>query len=187
MKRVGITEKRLANKRFRRTEGIILRAFFASSSDAGMIGIAKKAGVARSTIYIHHRTAREIIPDYERYVLKKYRKMMKKILAAKNSRLETVFIRTLIFMTANKRFFAIILRNDNAIIEKMLDEIEIKIVSSIRISRNRECVFKIYRSEVAVLIDDWCKKNFSYEEIDKVVENIIYLTKTARIRLGVLK
>lgn len=187
MKRVGITEKRLANKRFKRTEGIILRAFFASSSDAGMIGIAKKAGVARSTVYIHHRAVREIIPDYERYVLKKYRKMVRRVLATKNSKLETVFMRMLIFMTTNKRIFAIILRSNNTIIEKMLDEIEIKIISSIQVSRNRECVFKIYRSEVVVLIDDWCKRNFNCEEIDKVVENIIYLTKTARMRLGVLK
>ncbi len=187
MKRVGITEKRLADRRFRRTEEAILRAFFATSGDTGIVEIAKKAGVARSTVYIHHRAVKEIVPDYEKYVLKKYRKMVRGILVVKNSKLETVFVRTLIFMIANKRIFTMILSNNNTIIEKMINEISVKIASSMRMPKSQENVFKIYRSEIIVLIDDWCRKDFEYKEMNKLVENIIYLTNTARIRLGVLK
>ncbi len=182
-----ITDKRLADKRFRRTEEAILQAFFALRGDVGMIRIAKNAGVARSTVYIHHRATREIIPDYEKYILKKYQKVVQRMLTAKNSRFEAILMRTLIFMVINKQIFRIVLRGRSNAIGKMIDKLEIKTVNVMGVSKNQRHIFKIYRSEVIVLIEEWCERGFNGDEMNKLVENIVYLTKTAKMRLGVLK
>ncbi len=46
----GITEKKLRNRRFRRTEEAILKVFFEEDIYIGIGKMAKKAGVARSTV-----------------------------------------------------------------------------------------------------------------------------------------
>lgn len=183
-----ITDKRLADKRFRRTEEAILQAFFALDSDMGVAKIAREAGVARSTVYTHHHAAKEIIPDYEKYILKKYRKLVKKMVAVNNYRFETMIVRMLIFVATDKRIFSIILRgSERRVFEAMVDELKLEIISVMRVPKKDEKIFAIYKSEVVVIIGEWCKKGFNLEDIDKTAQNIIYLTNTARMRLGVLK
>ncbi len=188
-KAVGITEKRLANKRFKRTEEVILKAFFECGDDAGTVKVAKRAGVARSTIFFHHRTVRNIVTDYEKYILNSYRKMMRKILVKKNTQLKTLFAKMLIFMALNKRIFEMILkRGDKAIVERMINTLKERILTAIKIpASGREKIFKVYRSEVVTLINEWCKKGFDFDEIGTVVGDIIYLTETARTRLFPIK
>lgn len=64
-KKFGITEKRLNDKRFKKTEEAILGAFFDKNGYITVMEIAKKVGVTRSTIYGHHRVMREIVKDYK--------------------------------------------------------------------------------------------------------------------------
>ena len=68
----GITEKRLKDKRFKKTEEAILRVFFETKECISVKSLAIKIGVARSTIYCHHKSIREILPDYEKYILKEF-------------------------------------------------------------------------------------------------------------------
>ena len=188
MKKPSLTDKRLADKRFRRTEEAILQAFFESRDHIGVVGIAKKAGVARSTVYGHHRTAREIVPDYERYILRKFRETVKKMDLKRGVKIETVFTRTLVFIVANKRYFSIVLKGgDKAVFGKMVDELKELLVDAMKVSKKQREVFAIYGSEIAVIMSEWCVQGFCYEEIGRQVDNMAYLTRTARMRLGALE
>ena len=188
MIRVGITDKRLANKRFRRTEEAILQAFFRGNY-VNVEEMAENAGVARSTVYMHHRAVQEIIPDYERYILEKYRREMKRFLNNKNIKLEDIFMRMLIFMLVNKKIFIVILRSGNErVIREMLMKIKPHFISGAKILKNnQDKIYVIYEGEVLALIEEWYLQGFDYRKIDDLVSNMIYLAKTARIRLTILK
>ena len=43
------------------------------------------------------------------------------------------------------------------------------------------------KGEVMVLIREWMKLGFNSGEMDKILEDIMYLTETAKTRLGSLK
>ena len=79
-RRFGLTEKRMNDRRFRRVEEAILKVVINEDYYIGVGEMAKKIGVARSTVYNHHRAVREIIPDYEKYLLSRYNRIINKIL-----------------------------------------------------------------------------------------------------------
>lgn len=79
--KVRITEKKLNNKSFRNTEDKILRLFFAKHMLISIKELAMKIGIARSTVYRHHRSLERIIPDYEIFLMQKYRRAMRKVSA----------------------------------------------------------------------------------------------------------
>ena len=185
MVRVGITDKRLANKRFKRTEEAILRAFFESDNFISIEEMARRAGVARSTIYVHHRMVREIIPDYERYILRKYQRMVKKVLKNGDCEIYSMMMKVLIFILVNKKVFIVVLKGGSKrAIEQMINGLRGELIKIMRLSPNQEKVFAIYRSEVVELIEIWCQEGFNRDKIEEVVNEIVYLTETAKIRLG---
>ena len=133
----GITEKRLNNRRFKRTEEAILRTFFEEDVFIGTKDMAKKAGVARSTFYHHHRTVREIVPDYKRYIMRKYSYMVRKL--NNKTDLKIVFERMMIFIIQNRQVFEILLKTgDNSIIMNMLELLRPKIVRHTKLPSNHE-------------------------------------------------
>ena len=185
--KVGITEKRLANKRFRRSEEAILRAFFDGDNYISIDRMAAKAGVARSTVYHHHRAVREIMPDYEKYILCQYRRMIRKVLRNEKVNINMICLKILVFVLSNKWIFEILVKDgDGRVFEKMFLEIRADLERIMRLPKNSGILFAVYKSEIARLMCEWGVRGFGERELEKVKMEMVYLTETARARLKIL-
>lgn len=178
MTQTGITAKRLADRRFRKTEEAILKAFFEYDHYITINQMALRAGVARSTVYNHHHGVSKIIPNYEKFILLQYSRLVKKSLARPSARIKTLYIQTLSFILQRRDIFAIFIKAGNiTIFEKMVRKLR---PTSLRDS---DKVLDIYTSEVAKLLFRWGQHNFDEAEFETVLRDILYLTTTARERL----
>ncbi|MBQ6461381.1 hypothetical protein IJJ36_03050 [Candidatus Saccharibacteria bacterium] len=180
----GITEKRLKDKRFKKTEEAILRVFFETKECISVKSLAIKIGVARSTIYCHHKSIREILPDYEKYILKKYSKMVRQLAHKKEKKSRVLYINILLFVLRNKRIFEILLKHRNKIVfEEMILRIKPMIEGEMGLPENSEKLYKVFASEIAALIEGWGEEDFAEKNMSMVLSDIVFLTKTARTRL----
>lgn len=169
----------MKDRRYRKTEGTILEVFFGEAgNNITMKKLAELAGLPRSTMYVHHHAIKEIIPDYERYVLLEYIINIKKKL--KNPELKFLYLDLLLFIIRNRNIFEMFLKfGDREILVKMLEELKMVVGGSDR-------VFRIFVSEVIEIIFEWGREGFPEDELEKVLTDIMYLTNTAKERLGPL-
>ena len=178
-----LTEKRMEDRRFRKTEEAILKAFFEGGGFVSIGVMAEKAGVARSTFYRHHKAVRMIVPDYKRFILNRYKRNIGSLMKKRIS-LRTLLLRIPVFIIANKHAFKLLCRNgDKSIIRDMVFYLKPKILKAACLPENHETIFKVYVGEVVELIDCWMKDECEKTEMEKLVSNIEYLTETMRTRL----
>ena len=154
--------------RYKKTEEKLLSVFFDARYDT-MMQIAKKAGVAYSTVYAHHHSVMKILPDWEEYVLEEYRAFLRR----------RSYFEMLIFILNYRKYFEAFLKfGDREIIMKMIfvmwgvDE--------------PGKLLRILAGEVAEVIFEWGEGGFSGREIEVVLGDMVYLTKTARERLALI-
>ncbi len=177
-----ITERKLRNKRFRRTEEAIILAFFTARELLSAERLIKLAGISRSTLYRHHHTIYEIAPDYERYILKKYKKFVQRFKGVKQVRLKQFYQKFLIFLRAHYKIIIFLLKYGSPnLIEKMLLTSKSKIPNLKKINNE---IFIIYTKEISGIIEDWLFKGADKNEILPTVHKIIYLTNSAKARLA---
>ncbi len=180
-------KKGMSNKRYRQTEEAILEVLLKSKEIPTVQGLTRRAKISRSTLYRHHRAIPGIIPDYEKEILRDYKKLIKKLFKQKTN-LKNIYLRTLFFILQHKRMFKILFKYEGGrIIEKMFFELNSLIIETAYLPKNSEKIFKIYIKEVAGIIETWSEKNFSETEISKIQKEIIYLTETIRPRLGQIR
>ncbi|MBQ9018124.1 TetR/AcrR family transcriptional regulator [Candidatus Saccharibacteria bacterium] len=174
----------MRNKRFRKTEDAILSVFFEEDNYISMGAVAKKIGVSRSTVYHHHRRLGEIIPDYERFMLGKYRRRARRLLRKEGVRLRTIYIDMLLFIMQYENRFQMMRKSGNRnILNKMITEVVPKLDGRMGLPKNSEKILRIYVSEIIEMIDYWGEGGFKDEEMEEVLSDIMYLTDTARQRL----
>ena len=179
---VGITEQKLKNKRFRKTEEKIISALLLSRDDLSMNNFLKTAEVSRSTIYRHHRNFYNISKNYENYLLRKFRRFLKALVKNKIT-LAKVYTRILIFLIPNQKIILLILsRGNRKFIETLLSELRVIVMKKVK----NDKIFKIYLKEVSGVIEEWIYDGFNQKKIEEVVNQISYLTETAWSRLGPL-
>ena len=179
--------KRLNNRRFRKTEEAILEAFFVEKKILSIRVLTRRAKISRSTLYRHHENTYEVVPDYEEYILKKYCNLMRGLMRRKNIKLRTLYYQMLIFIFKNKNVLKVILlTGDKCLIEKMVQKLEPRIVEIYKLPKNHEKMLRIYRKEIAGLIEEWIENGMNCEEMDSVLMSIMDLTKTMRQRLRIL-
>jgi AcrR family transcriptional regulator len=164
------------SRRYKKTEEAILTVFFDNPS-CTINKLAKKAGIARSTFYTHHHSARDVSLDLECDILENYLAEIKRRLKMNDIYIKSLYLDTLIFITKNRQFFKMF--NNREVVRKMLFELRQKV-------REPEKIFRIYISEVTEIIFEWGERGFMEEEIEKVLADIMYLTITARERLAPL-
>lgn len=183
-KHPGITEKRLNNRRFRKTEDAIMRAFFECGQYAEAEKIARRAGVARSTIHYHHRAVGEILPNYKKYIIKSYTQAIGRVLRRKQVRMKQVFLTLLTFMTRNKGIFMIFARvHDAEVMRTMVERLRIKVESFARLPKNSEKMFRVYKGEIVAVLERWGEFGYKENEMAGVLGDMMYLTETMRARL----
>ena len=177
----------MRNKQYRRTEEAILEVLLNSREMPSTGELARRARVSRATLYRHHRAIPGIVPDYEREVLKRYRRMVRKLSKQRGMKLKNVYLQTLFFVLRNRRVFEILFRYEGGrVVERMVLEDRGKIARVCRLPGKSRKVVRIYAKEVAGVIEEWGRKGFKEEEAEKVLEEIMYLTGTMRERLGPL-
>lgn len=178
----------LKDKRYRRTEEAIIEVLLKSREMPSTRELTRKARISRSTLYRHHRAMPAIIPDYEKEILRRYRRIIRKLSRQRSIELKRVYLRTLFFIMRYKRVFRILFQHEGGrVVEKMVMELQGKIMVACSLPKNSEMTIRIYAKEVTGVVEEWGEGKFAEEEITRVLGDIMYLTETMRQRLGVLR
>ena len=178
--------KKLGDARFRKTEEAIFGAFF-EKEDGVKLGVgelAQKVGVNRVTIYRHHRAIREITENYESYILEKYTELMTEVRKREDVELRRMYYEVVLFILQNRRIFEMLIKRKNfKVLDEMMVVLKPEMANFIRLSGSYERIFKVHTGEIVGLIVDWGLDGFQEAKIVKLLNNIMYLTKSARGRL----
>ncbi len=181
----GLTEKKLQNKRFMHSEEAIICAFLSVRDYVSVDLLISRAQVSRSTFYRHHKNVRRIVLDYEDYLLNKFAKTMESW--EENKELRFYFKQLLIFIVANKKIMLFLVQHGGkGVLEELIMELEPIIIGKIKIPRWAETAIIVYRSEAMGLLEKWAEEDFYEGKLNRVLENIVYLTASARERLAKL-
>ena len=183
---IRLTERKLKDTRFRKTEEAIFKVFFDGENGIklNVNEITAKIGVDRATFYRHHRAACEIEEDYERYILEKYIKLIQGIKMKGDIELRKLYYEMLIFILHNRKIFEALLKRRNL---RVIGEMIEMLGPEVQLSNNSERVFRVYIGEVVGLIVDWGMEGFRETEIVKLLDNIEYITDTVGERLKMLR
>ena len=182
--RTGITEKRLNDKRFQKTEDLILAVFFAMRGYISMSKLAVKVGVARSTIYSHHPSSNDIMVDYRKYILRKYKRAINKAMNSRSMQMRTAYRQMLLFILQNRKIFEILLRGqDRLVFVELVKYMAEMIQARMKLPKNNEVGIEIYTSAIVEIIQDWGRNGFPSSDMVKVLTNILYITDNARMWL----
>ena len=189
MRKRAITDQRLKNRKFRQIEDAILKVYIRTwKRDVTVVDVARQLGVARSTIYRHHKTMKSIIYDYEKYILQKYKAFVGRYIQKDDVTVRELMRRTLFFILMHKSLFKMMMDcGGGFVVGEMLDCLKGKILREYRLPLQSNKIFRIYKNELMGLVEEWRKTDFSEVEINSVLKDIIYLTNTLRIRLGPLE
>ena len=178
----------MANKLFYKNEQKILIAYFKFKDYPCAKRIARHAGISRSTLHRHHKTAHDIPRDYEEYLFRVYARKMKKLLAKEDTNLKNIFLYFLVFITGNREIFKTLFQDERKnIIKKMLQFLKPQITTNWGTSSNSEQIFSIYENAILGVIEIWGEHCFSDDDLAIVLDDIMYLTRTARHNLLPLK
>ncbi|MBQ6313957.1 TetR/AcrR family transcriptional regulator [Candidatus Saccharibacteria bacterium] len=184
MKNSGLTEKKMKNKKFRQTEMAIFAAYYKLHDFPSAKTIAKRANISRSTLYRHHALPRAISNNYEKYLLDTYSNRIKKSLRKKSS-LKTLFFRTLIFIHSDHVIFEALFESGHKeIIKRMLDKLKKQILKEWNYAGDTNKLYKVYQNEVLGIIELWGEHGFGSDKIEELLDDILYLNKTAPKRLS---
>ena len=161
-------------------------AYYLTKDKLSLKRLLKYAKISRSTLYRHHKNLHEIAPDYEKYILKKCKNTMRKLMQSKGSHLKTLYQRILVFMAANQFIMKFLLQYGSPnLMERIVTALKPKIIATNKVADGE--MFKIYVKEVSAIIEEWCKNGFKKEAIVPTTNKIMYLTDQAYIRLSPLK
>lgn len=158
-------------------------ALFTAKEILSVDRLIKIAGISRSTLYRHHKSVYEITPNYELYILKKYSRALKRTLKTQRAKLPCVYRKILIFIKSHHQIIEFLLQYGKSnLIEGMINMLKSKLFSTGKITN--EAMFEIYCKEVSGVIVHWLLNGSEKSEILSVVDKIIYLTDSAKLRLG---
>lgn len=184
-----LLEKRLSDQRYRKTEEKILRAFFEEDNYISTTEMARKAKVSRSTLHRHHRKVAWIVRDYERYILWKYTREMRRALKKERVSVKQLYLKMLLFIRENKKGLELVVIKGKSrwVLEKMVGKMRPKLTRKLRLKDGSRKKFRVYVAEVVEILVGWGENGFKREDIEKVLLDIMYLTEVASARLGGLK
>lgn len=201
-----LTLDKLKDKRFYETEKAIFHSVAGGATkEIEMITVTAK--ISRATFYRHHEAVYMIENDYEELVEMWVRGLVKRMSASSNGRkkvgannnskrglgvgnsdvgiLRKVYFELLLFMYKHRELFSYFLMRENTrVYSKIIKEAKPLVMNAWRAARWTEGVYEIYAGEVVGVMVRWGMDGFPEEEMMEALDNIIYLTVTAKGRLG---
>ena len=201
-----LTLDKLKDKRFYATEKAIFHSVAGGATkEIEMITVTAK--ISRATFYRHHEAAHTIEGDYERLVEMWVRGLVKRMSASSNGQkkvgannnskrglgvgssdvriLRKVYFELLFFMYKHRELFSYFLMRENTrVYSKIIKEAKPLVMNIWRAARWMEGVYEIYAGEVVGVMVRWGMDGFPEEEMMEALDNIMYLTVTAKERLG---
>ena len=181
----GLSERKMKNKKFRKIEKAIFVAYFKLKNYPNARRIARMARISRSTLYRHQTMIYRIPHDYEDYLIEQYDRTMKGCLLKSCVSLKTMVHCMLVFILMNRRVFGELLKmGDDNVVRRLIRRCKQKVLDEWGRDDGLVKIFGIYENEVLGLIIDWGREGFSDEKMSDVLNGIMYLTRTARQRLG---
>ena len=182
-----LTEKNMANQKFRQSETAILIAYLGSRGCPTAKFLAQKARVSRSTFYLHHQQPHNIPRDYEEYLFGLYKKHITKFLKKESTNLKTLFFHTLIFISSHQKIFRMLFFvQQKGIIKRMLSCLKKPILAEWRLAGNLDELYCVYENEIIGVIETWDKQGFAGGSFNATLKHLVYLTRTAPRRLTFL-
>lgn len=194
-----LTAKRMTDRRFRRTEKLILEVFSKESkgtnskndnislrtTNPSVKKMMKKIGRSRATFYLHHGGILEVVGDFEEYILGEYRREAKRF--EKGSAEEIVY-RSLVFVIKNQEIFRMLVgkgegRIFEMVTEEMLSYFKNPSFQGVDFGTLPETTLAILKGEAIAIFREWGKAGFPEEKIKKVAKDTTWLIKTATRRL----
>lgn len=177
----------MQNKRFRLCEQAIFVAYYKIRDLPNAKKLAKRAKISRQAFYMHHKSPQWIPYDYEKYLLDSYSAKMKTFMVRKQIELRMLYLRLLIFVHTHKEMIGALIKDGRTeVIDEMVVKLKKRILLEWNLAGNLEEVFQVYKKEVAGVIEVWAKDGFAKKELDKVLKEIMFLTKTSPQRLAPL-
>ena len=86
-------------------------------------------------------------------------------------------------LSYKKEFMVLLSRGETKTIKKMIEITRDLVSLKYNLPKNSEIIVDIYNSEILSVIEEWGRRGFLEEDVDKTIVNIIYLSRTARTRL----
>ena len=170
----------ILDKRYQKTEEQILRLFFEYGDSITVESMAKIIGVNRSTIYRQHRTTRGIIDDYIQILMNKYKNGFDK-------NIRRYYFSLLVFIMKNKKIFLIFLKmRDRQLLLMILRMNKDNLMKYAGFKKEQKKVFNIYCDEIVAIMKTWGENEFSKDDFDVVLNDVLFLTKNMKVRLGPL-
>ena len=183
MKTSGLTERKMSNKRFYKTEHAILIAYYTLRDYPTAKKLAKKAHISCATLYRHHSGVYAIPTDYEEYLLATYKKTIRGLLR-RNTGIKTVFLRTLVFISSNHLIFIVLFRDGHSgAVKKMIELLKERVIEEWHLGGDIDKIYSVYQHEVLGVIEVWSKQKFTTKQLDSILSDILYLTNAARRNL----
>lgn len=181
--------KWLRHKRARQTEEKIFDAYLKlRCTDAKITPrkLAKASGVSRATLYRHDFLIGRVKKNYNRKILIEYRNAVRR--ARKDLTVEQLIYRVLLFIVQRKKMCRFLMENgDGTLVRGMLGYIKMEIMTEYSLHRMAVPVFDVYTNEANAVISNWGEYDFDENMINEVHEDLIYLARTASVRLGGLR
>ncbi len=172
-------KQKLKDKRFRENEMKILRLIFVYGDTITMERVAKLIGVERSTIYRHHKTLKEMTEYYVEKVVNECEKC--------NEDVRKFYTDLLIYIIKDKEVFLVFYRmRDWRALLAILEMNEDGLMEYAGYRQRMAKAFNIYKYEILAVMDAWGEKSFSKDDFDVVLNDILFLTKNMKVRLGPL-
>lgn len=182
---VGLGGSRISHKRFRKNEEAIFEAYYkirSCNTKPTPAILAKKAGISRATLYRHHNSIYAINRNYQRSLIRQYKSTMRR--ARNQTSAEQLLYMMLLFVVHNKRVFLMISWDTGRILaDEMLKYLRESLQGKYLVANYSVAVFNIYVGEVEALLMEWSKREFAEVELEQVYQNLLYLTRTAAVRL----
>ena len=172
----------MRDKRFLHSEEAIIRSFLSIRNCVSVDSLVSRAQISRSTFYRHHKSIKNIVLDYEDYLLNRFMNTMSEWRGNKD--LKFYYKQMLIFIITNKKILLFLIQHgEKSVLEGLIVKLEPTIMEIIRFPKRTETALIVYRYEILGLLEEWAKEEFTEENLERVLKNIVYLTTTMKERL----